>query len=309
MNGRAGRVGGGRGALLLALGLAAGACSSEPDGATAELSWREQLLAERAGNEAELRTSPTSPLTAVERHALRGPGPAYVHADQAGVRIARQKGGEALALRAAGPGRWMWERGRGEVAAAVLGADRALDPGPIEQPAVFRLGRFSVMAQPSPDGLVLMIHDAEREELRRFRGLSYFPPDRRFAVSAQLERSTKSEQIVIPTTLNLTKTYHRHGTLRFAIDGKSCALTAYRQVGSRSKKLFVPFRDATSGKTTYGGGRYLDLEEPKANKVVVDFNRAYNPMCTFSSAYNCPIPPAENRLRVAIEAGEKSDPH
>jgi uncharacterized protein (DUF1684 family) len=307
MNGRTRRVGAGS-ALLLAL--AAGACSAEPDdGATADRSWREQLLAERAGNEAELRTSPTSPLTAVERHALRGPGPAYVHVDQAGVRIARQKGGEALALRAAAPGRWMWERGRGDVAAAMLGADRALDPGPIDKPSVFRLGRFSVMAQPSPDALVLMVHDAQREELRRFRGLSYFPPERRFAVSAQLERSAKAEQIVIPTTLNLTKTYHRHGTLRFTIDGQSCALTAYRPVGSRSRKLFVPFRDATSGKTTYGGGRYLDLEEPKAGTVVVDFNRAYNPMCTYSSAYNCPIPPAENRLRVAIEAGEKSDPH
>jgi len=109
---------------VAALALAcAGACSAEPGAAAAgDASWRAELLDERAPNEAEFRTSPTSPLTAVERRELRGPGPVYVQADQETVRIADAAGGRAaLAFRAAGPERWVWERIRGDVTATARG--------------------------------------------------------------------------------------------------------------------------------------------------------------------------------------------
>jgi uncharacterized protein (DUF1684 family) len=88
------------------------------------------------------------------------------------------------------------------------------------------------------------------------------------------------------------------------------ALTAFAPVDADGA-LFVPFRDATSGKETYPAGRYLDLPAPPTDQrtVVVDFNRAYSPMCSFSPAFNCPLPPVENHLDVAIRAGEKTYPH
>jgi uncharacterized protein (DUF1684 family) len=83
-----------------------------------------------------------------------------------------------------------------------------------------------------------------------------------------------------------------------------CKLTAYQPNPKDSKTFFVPFRDLTSGQTTYGGGRYIDTRLA-GTKVPLDFNRAYNPYCVFNYDYACPIPPEENRLPVAVEAGEK----
>jgi len=69
--------------------------------------------------------------------------------------------------------------------------------------------------------------------------------------------------------------------------------------------LFIPFKDATSGKETYGAARYLEIEETEVGIFLVDFNKAYNPYCAYSEAYSCPFPPRENWLEVAIKAGEK----
>ena len=97
----------------------------------------------------------------------------------------------------------------------------------------------------------------------------------------------------------------RLGRLRFVIDGRELALIAYRVGSSGSDPLFVPFRDATSGRETYGAGRYLDIRVEADGSYVVDFNFAYNPYCAYSDAYSCPLPPAENWLSVRIEAGER----
>lgn len=283
------------------------ACSAEPDAGSGD-EWLKELQAERASTQAELRDSPVSPLTAVERRTLRGSSPTYVHVDAEAVRISDESQGAALAFRSAAPGRWAWER-LGSVTAMLKDGDRQLAPGPIERSSVFRLGRFSLLAQTAADSLVVMIHDSRREELAHYRGLDYFAPDRRFAVQAAVEPWPQPEEVVIPTTLKLTKSYHRYARLRFAMNGQPCELTAYKLVGGSGKSLFIPFRDATSGHSTYGGGRYIDVEVPTGKTLELDFNRAYNPMCSYSPAYNCPIPPAENKLRVAIEAGEKTYAH
>ena len=82
----------------------------------------------------------------------------------------------------------------------------------------------------------------------------------------------------------------------------------YLKADGRDSTLFIPFTDRTNGHETYGGGRYLDAPLPEANapEITLDFNRAYNPYCAYNNAYSCPVPPAENRLQVAIPAGEKS---
>ena len=100
---------------------------------------------------------------------------------------------------------------------------------------------------------------------------------------------------------------HRAGTFSFERDGAPLALTAYvLDAGGESDSLFVPFLDATSGHETYGAGRYLDLEPDGRRTYALDFNLAYHPNCVFSERYfSCPLTPAENRLPIRIEAGER----
>jgi len=113
------------------------------------------------------------------------------------------------------------------------------------------------------------------------------------------------------TSRSLKKTFYRYATIRFPVDGQEQELTAFTGTltGEGSDGLFIPFREATSGRETYGAGRYLDFDEPPSEHFVLDFNRAYNPLCNYSPGFNCPIPPRENRLQVAIRAAELTYPH
>ncbi len=92
--------------------------------------------------------------------------------------------------------------------------------------------------------------------------------------------------------------------MRFRVDGAEAALTVYRDLEQGA--LFVPFRDATSGMESYGAGRYLEPEPAPGGRLHVDFNYAYNPYCAYNDAWSCPLPPAENTLRVPIRAGERA---
>lgn len=107
------------------------------------------------------------------------------------------------------------------------------------------------------------------------------------------------------------KDFIRWGESRFEIGGRQCVLQAYTS-DAEEERLFVPFRDATSGQETYGAGRYLDLDAARDRsadgKWILDFNRAYNPWCVYSKQYTCPFVPQENRLAVPVHAGEKDYP-
>ena len=170
-------------ALLAALAAGCGGEASLPD----ELTWRKALLDERAGTDAEFRAPASSPLSAIDRHALRSGEATYVHVDASEVRLDDKGGGSAaLSFQPAGASRWSWEAAASGVAATLLDGDRPLAPGPVAALSVFRLGRFSVVAQPVPDSLVLMLHDSQREELRHFSGLDYFAPDQAYLVTARI---------------------------------------------------------------------------------------------------------------------------
>ena len=111
-----------------------------------------------------------------------------------------------------------------------------------------------------------------------------------------------------------TPSYRSMGTLTFRLGGAERHLTVYQNIDlvrnpTYANHLFVPFTDLTNGETTYGGGRYLELEGPLGETVDLDLNRAYNPYCAYGGAYSCPIPPAENHLEVAVEAGVKAFAH
>lgn len=152
-------------------------------------------------------------------------------------------------------------------------------------------------------------HILNVEEVNHFPGLDYFPVNESFIITAKF-RKNKGKKFKMQTSGTRTPIYRRYGYIDFKIGDTNCRLTVYQNVElSKSEDLkdylFIPFRDFSSSKTTYGGGRYLDFSIPNSNEVIIDFNLAYNPYCAYSHRYSCPIPPAENTLKVEIAAGEK----
>lgn len=147
-------------------------------------------------------------------------------------------------------------------------------------------------------------HSPLPHELRHdFEGLKYFELNE--GLELELEFHPEDPTAVeIGTSDGQVRTYYRAGKIKFEVDGEPVELTALRTPGHPG--FFLPFRDATSGKESYGAGRYLDLEDPVDGKLHVDFNLAYNPYCAYSDSYSCALPPHENWLTVPIAAGEKS---
>ncbi|MBI5917236.1 MAG: DUF1684 domain-containing protein [Bacteroidetes bacterium] len=142
--------------------------------------------------------------------------------------------------------------------------------------------------------------------------LRFFEPDERYRVACTFRRTPDEQPFDLPTYSGITRPYVKYGVLAFEIEGRKLQLAVYQNLTMRNmpqyaQHLFLPFRDATNDETTYGGGRYLDLliSDVEGEAPVLDFNKCYNPWCHYSDGYNCPIPPTENHLDIAIEAGEK----
>ena len=136
----------------------------------------------------------------------------------------------------------------------------------------------------------------------KFVSLDYFDIDPAYKVRATLDRIPGNEIMKVPTSDGKVREYSRYAYANFELNGKNYRVTLLKPIDENS--LFLPFGDLTNGSSTYGGGRYIDLETTTQNKITIDFNLAYNPYCVYSAAYSCPLPPAENQLEVAIEAGE-----
>jgi uncharacterized protein (DUF1684 family) len=143
------------------------------------------------------------------------------------------------------------------------------------------------------------------------RGLCYFPADPYLRFELTLDEHEEKRRIRVATSRDGEREFIRWGEFRFEVKEKRCSLQAYKR-GLEEERLWVPFRDRTSGKETYGAGRYLDLAPERhriaEDKWVLDFNEAYNPWCAYSEAYTCPFVPPENWLEVPIRAGEKNYP-
>ena len=136
--------------------------------------------------------------------------------------------------------------------------------------------------------------------------LAYFPIDPAYSVPAGLKPSTDDTAVPMPTSTGAQRQMRRAGTLEFMLKGQPLKLTAFIEVGAADmNRLFVPFSDMTSGTETYPAGRYLDLDRSKTGVYELDFNRAYHPYCYYNPTFDCPYPPAENRLKTPVRAGEK----
>jgi uncharacterized protein (DUF1684 family) len=144
--------------------------------------------------------------------------------------------------------------------------------------------------------------------LADFRGLSHYPPDLAWAFRVPVERADGAE-VVLGTNTGDTRVMARFGTATLPLPGGSHTLTLYAPPGEDSPaRVFVPFRDATSGRESYGAGRYLDAplaHTPGGPQVQLDFNLAYHPYCAYGDGWTCPLPPRENWLEEAVRAGER----
>ena len=136
--------------------------------------------------------------------------------------------------------------------------------------------------------------------------LPYYSADPAFSVPAILKLAEDRPVVEMPTSTGKQRKMQLVGTLQFSIQGQPHSLGAFVEEGAGEiLNLFVPFADMTTGSETYPAGRYLDLHPTATGLYTIDFNRAYNPYCAYNASYECPFPPLENRLKLAIRAGEK----
>lgn len=145
------------------------------------------------------------------------------------------------------------------------------------------------------------------------KDIHFFSPTQDYYVEAKVQQLFGQEPVVMPTYSGKEKSFIKYAILTFKLDDQPLKLTLYQNVkltGIKGfeKHLFLPFKDASNGEETYGGGRYIDLttDDIQNGKVQLDFNKCYNPWCAYSDGFNCPIPPIDNHLPVKILAGEKT---
>ena len=150
--------------------------------------------------------------------------------------------------------------------------------------------------------LGVRIKDAKSPVRAKFAGLDYFPNDPAWRVDATFEPYASPKRVKVPTMVGVEEEYDVPGKFRFHNDGRDIALEAFDD----GEMLMIVFADKTSGKESYGAGRFLYVEKPKASRATLDFNLAESPPCAFTAYATCPLPPAGNRLAVAVTAGEKT---
>lgn len=310
--------------LLLAAAQCLRAAQGEP-GPADQGSLQTRIAAEREQKNDWFRDHPWSPLRAFARHdyAADQPRPAILgSADGATVRLPDAAiAPRHLSIAVLPPDTeeaWRFRVENLGPAGTVTVDGEPLEQGAdggkariVPEEAVIEIGPYAVRPYVQGGAGILILFDSRRTAPGRFDPPRYFDVDPALHFRAPLIRAAEPELVALQTSLGRTKEYRRIGHFELRIGGADVRVHAYEPafVAGGEELLSILFTDATTGKESYGTGRYLDLDPPADGLYVIDFNRAYNPYCSYTDAYNCPIPPRENRLDVAIRAGEKSYRH
>ena len=171
-------------------------------------------------------------------------------------------------------------------------------------PTMLQLGSLLINVVKRGDRIGVRVKDKESKTRLEFKGLEYFPVDPKWRIEARFEPYQPPKTIPITNVLSMTDDEVSPGAFAFEVDGKTYRIDPILEKGETD--LFVMVADETTGKETYGAGRYLYVTPPDASgKVILDFNKAYSPPCAFTNYATCPLPPQQNRLPFRIEAGEK----
>jgi uncharacterized protein (DUF1684 family) len=274
-------------------------------------SWQLELLKEREQKDIEFKTSATSPMAGSIRLTILAPGKTFISVVNGTMSAEAQAGAGTVFSVFSKQGKWYWNNAAPGVTCRLGERVIAPDADVLAAGSLFKAGRFTLTVYPGADTLALIVFDSQRPQLLAFQHLFYFPPDPVYAVKARLEKFPEQREIRVITTRKLEKTFYRYGRVHFQLQGRELELTALKSSleGPDSGYLFIPFKDDSNGKESYEVGRFLDVPEPAGQEFILDLNRCYNPLCNYSPAYNCPLPPLENFLDVAILAGEKTYPH
>lgn len=153
----------------------------------------------------------------------------------------------------------------------------------------------------------------KKSDLKKFSGLDFFPVDSTFIVVATIKRIENAPVFEMPTTTDRKPLYKAYGTLHFKLKDIASQLTLYQSQDEAKDSeyadyLFLPFTDYTSGNSSYGGGRYMDVmlsDIDSNNAVLLNFNNTYNPYCAYNKKFSCPLTPRENHLNMEVTAGIK----
>jgi hypothetical protein len=251
----------------------------------------ESLAKERERTLASFHDGRKSPLAAVARYDFTGERPmTFGSAPESDVRLEGVPE-RAAVVRALADGFEVEREGRKERVPAG---------------AKVQLGRYTLrLSHQNFPGVVVL--DEQSERLKSGPFPAWYDPDPAFRVEARLlHDQVQHEEIVLSTRGNRRRAL-RLGQLQFTLQGKTLRLTALRllEPGNDEPTVSIFFRDTTTGHGSYPVGRYVDAEPLGGDRYALDFNRAYNPTCAFSPLYNCPIPPRENVLPIAVRAGER----
>lgn len=174
-----------------------------------------------------------------------------------------------------------------------------------EQTNYVQVGDFEFYLIQRADRKALRVIDYNHPKIKKFEGIDYFPIDQKWRIEAEFIPNEDGSTIGVPNVMGGIYQEQTAGKIKFTIEENEYELDVLPAYGG--EQFFVIFGDDTSGKTTYGGGRYLYMKAPEEgdHTTYIDFNKAYNPPCAFTAYATCPLPPPQNRLEVAITAGEK----
>jgi uncharacterized protein len=181
--------------------------------------------------------------------------------------------------------------------------EMAVKPDSSGEPTMLQLGSLSFHVIQRGERLGVRVKDSRSEALAAFHGLEFFPVQPAWKVTARFEPYNPPKQVPIPNILGDVEDNPSPGAVVFDWNGRTYRMDALE--GGDEGELFLIFADQTNGKETYGAGRFLYTDPPKDGKVVVDFNKAYNPPCAYTAFATCPLPPSQNRLALQVKAGEK----
>ncbi len=170
-------------------------------------------------------------------------------------------------------------------------------------PDLLTMGSLTMQVIERNGRLAIRLKDSKSKVRSTFKGLGYFPVNPRYRIVARFIPHPDPVTITVPNVLGFSEALPSPGYAQFELGGKTYRLDPVIESPGDTQLFFI-FRDQTAGRATYGSGRFLYADPPQNGRVVLDFNKAYSPPCAFTSYATCPLPPQQNRLPIAVEAGE-----
>jgi uncharacterized protein (DUF1684 family) len=272
--------------------------------------WQKELELFRQAKNKEFKNSATSPMAGQNLLKIEHKNHFYLNHTQNMLVIADNQNPDSILQVIKKNDQWNWHSYSPKLT-ILLNDQPYLNTLDLPNQALIKFMSFTMRVSRKENVFLLSIFNSERQEFKQFTSLLYYEPNCDWVVKARITRLKNPKTIIMITSRNEERTFYKYASLTFKKAGKFHTIYAYKMElsGNNAAYIFVPFKDASNYQGTYGGGRYLELSDSISNEIILDFNYAFNPLCNYAPIYNCAVPPAENKLSIAVEAGEKEYPH